>query len=155
MKVFLGGSLACPSYNEKEFLNVIFKEKGYELVEKYQDADLIILTDLCISTSETFEYTSQYLEKLVQNVKNGAQIIISGCLADGFKEKLNHPIFERKDVTIVKRSDLLEYITNITAQNDFNLESTTSIFRQVIPHYTNNLGFDINDLGFDINLFSR
>ena len=138
MKVFIGGAVACTAHHEKTILQYIFNSSGNELVDNYQDADLIILTDLCISTCETLEYSSDFVDNVLQNVKPNIPIIISGCLANGFKKGYEHPIFSRDDVTIVKQNELLDYIYNNIIQNDDILQ-----FKQIVPYQPIGLGFGI------------
>lgn len=114
-KIFLGGPLACGVHNEKnELEDYLWFEKDIELVDNYEDADLIVITDTCMGTYSNLEESITYLKNVLLTKKTNARVIVSGCLTKGVRFELPK---EWKDilekVEKVPPTKIREYILTI------------------------------------------
>lgn len=99
MKIFIGGYAACDVHNEKKMLQDMvgnyfnhsltddnladnsLTDDG--LTDNYKEADLIIITDTCSGSYANVLESLAFIDNVDKNKKNGAEIILSGCLANG------------------------------------------------------------------------
>lgn len=110
-KIFIGGSGTCGVHDEKNMLRHINYGSDWGLTDDYKEADLIILTDSCVGSQNTINVTFKYLDELLQSKKENAKIILSGCLANGFKYNLKGKMKETLDnFEIIKSQDIVNYV---------------------------------------------
>ena len=88
MNVFIGGVGACSVHNEKYILIMAFMDNGYTITDDYTEADLIVLTDMCIGSRNNMFITLEYLADVLKQKKENAEVILSGCLSKEFKFEL-------------------------------------------------------------------
>ena len=127
-KIFLGGPGSCDVHFDKymiyEFLDLYYTD--YELTDKVQQADLIVIIDTCIGTYNNLQKSINYIERVIDIKKENAQVIVSGCLTKGVNFELDeHQKSILKQVTCIKSSEITEYICKILKPNLENfLEET-------------------------------
>lgn len=133
MKFFIGGTGACDVHNEKSILINNIIQSGHEVSEYIDDADYIILTDLCIGTYNSFLVNMEYLKKILMYKDKTTKVILSGCLSKGVNFELSE---EQKYilsmVTIIKPDELLNYVAKI-----LNLEITDESLDIFLPFSQN------------------
>ena len=114
MKVYLGGINSCDVHCENTFLKAHIEGKGHEIVDFFEEADLIIISDTCIGTYHNFLVNMNFLKYVLEEKQTHAQVILSGCLSKGVKFELTE---EQKNllnsVTIVKPESIINYVSNM------------------------------------------
>ena len=124
--LFVGGSASCGVHNEDYLLKRIKYGDDWNIVSDYKDADIIIIIDSCVGSQNSLSMTFSYLEELLKNKKTDAKVILSGCLANGFKLKPNDEIKKLlSNFKIVNTKDILNYAIRLSDPNfkglDYNI----------------------------------
>ena len=111
-KIYIGGHGACGVHSEKQILSYILGELDkVKRVDDYKEADLIVLTDMCISTGYEIVFTLEKIDNILAEKKENAQVIVSGCLSKGLKHNLSDEHQKTlSKVTIKKPNELLQYV---------------------------------------------
>lgn len=118
MKIFIGGYAACDVHNEKYLLKEMIKSSDNCLTDSYKDADLIIILDTCSGSYANVLRSLDVLANVWKNKKENAEIILSGCLANGLNCGI--PDEYKEMMTQVKSVNLkyiLEYIEKYYLRN--------------------------------------
>lgn len=118
-KIWIGGYGACLVHNVKWMITSYIENHGFELTEIVEEADLIIVTDTCLSTWNNFLYSIEYIKEILKRKKESTEVVVSGCFSKGVKFELTE---EQKEllskITIVKEKNLVDYIvTLLTKEN--------------------------------------
>ena len=120
MFVFIGGNNRCGVHNEKETLIRMFKDSQFKIINNYQHADLIILTDTCICTMNSIVLEVDYLKKVAMSKKAGARVILSGCFVNGLKIELPDSVNRLvRQFESVPMDNLIQFISDEYFSNDF------------------------------------
>lgn len=111
-KIYIGGYGACSVHTEKQLLEYIIESlDNIEQINEYKDADLIVLTEMCIGTYSQFENSLKTIKYILDQKKETTPVIVSGCLSKGVKFSLTT---EQKDIlsrtTLIKPNELLEFV---------------------------------------------
>lgn len=114
-KIYLGGDSACTIHNEKNTMELFVKnQSGYELTKNYSEADIIVIIDTCMATYNHLLSGFNYIEKVLDNKKDNAKVIVSGCFANGVKFDLSK---EQKDilnkVNIIAPEKVTEHVARL------------------------------------------
>ena len=120
MKILIGGYGACSVHNETFLLRSMFQKEGYELTKNINEADLIIFTDSCVSNSANLHFTIEYLKEILRGKKEDTEVIISGCLAKGFKGEFSdylNKFYKEQGLRVIELEDLIEIM-----KKEFQLE---------------------------------
>lgn len=114
-KIFLGGFKSCGVHNEKDMIEMLIsRNPQYEIIDNYKDADIVIIIDTCMSTYEGILGSIDYVEKVLNDKKEDARVIVSGCLTKGIKFEL--PIDKKSildKVECVLPDKVIEYVYKI------------------------------------------
>lgn len=112
MKIFIGGYAACDVHNEKKMLqDMIENYSNHSLIDDYKDADLIIITDTCSGSYANVLESLAVIDNVDKNKKDGAEIILSGCLANGLNCGIPDEYKEMiARIKSVKSKHILKYI---------------------------------------------
>ena len=114
-KLFVGGSGSWGGHNEKYLLERIRYGEDWEIVDDYKDADIIIIIDSCIGSYNSMNATLGYLDEITKKKKPGAKLILSGCLANGFKIEINDKVKELlSNYEVVPTKDILNYAIRLS-----------------------------------------
>lgn len=114
-KIFLGGFKSCGVHNEKNMIEMLIsKNSQYMIVDDYKDADIVIIIDTCMSTYEGILGSIGYIEKVLNEKKEDAMVIVSGCLTKGTKFELPSDKKVILDsVRCVLPDKIIEYVARI------------------------------------------
>lgn len=113
-KIWIGGLGSCSVHQRKEAIKTYLANSGYEIINKGKDADLVIISDTCVGTYDTFIANFEYIEKVLSKVKPNTPIIVSGCLMNGVKFDLTEKQKEiLSKVICVEEKDLIAYVSKM------------------------------------------
>lgn len=148
-KLFVGGSGSCGVHNEKYLLERIRYGEDWEIVDDYKDADIIIIIDSCIGSYNSMNATLGYLDEITKKKKPGAKLILSGCLANGFKIEINDKVKKLlSNYEVVPRRDILNYAIRLSDPDfeglDYNIAHSLAFHKaqlSVVSGCTNHCTF--------------
>ena len=114
MKIWIGGYGSCGVHNEYHGLKNMLTDLACTFTKDLSEADIIILLDTCIGSYKNINKGLDAIDKVHNNKKENATVILSGCMAEGVNFDLNgHQKEILSKVIIVKRDDLVHYILNL------------------------------------------
>ncbi len=114
MKVYIGGLICCSVNNDQSMLEECVIKKHYELTNKVEEADLIILVGTCAATYNMIETSFNCIDKVLKQKKDNAKVILGGCLARELKIDLTEKQKELlSQVEIVGKDEIIEYVARL------------------------------------------
>lgn len=129
MKVFIGGYSSCSVCAEGAVLNFIYEKSVYEKTDDVKNADLIYFIDSCSSTYDNLANTLGIIRHVNKIKKKDAKLIVSGCVANGFKRKLSSEAEEiLNSVELIKKEDIISYAIKEVFGKD----------EEIVPYYLHN-----------------
>lgn len=111
MKIFIGKENCC-SLNYQQ--NVIYDEifENFEITDKVEEADNIIIAETCCCTEYNMLKTLDYISSIIEKKRESTKIYLTGCITRKFK---NDPCLEKAEQW------LKENVDYIVPQNNPNL----------------------------------
>lgn len=157
MKVFIGGYSSCSVCAEGAVLNDIYTRDGYEKTSDIKQADLIYFIDSCASTYDNIANTLSLIQYAKEIKKKDAKLIVSGCIANGFKRNLGNKVEEiLSDVELIKKEDIISYAIKEVFKEDedmfpYYLDNKYRLVYVPVMGCVNNCSFcKTNYLNFDV-----
>lgn len=164
-RIFVGGVGNCGVHNEKYMIDkIVSKSVKYGMVDDFRDADLIVIIDTCMATDYNIIASFEYLEKVLNEKKYNAELVVSGCLIKGCK--FEHEMFNKNILNkfeCVELDKIVEYVFNkvdgkMEENDDFELPYSVdgnSVFLSLVSGCLNNCNFcKVNFMNFPLKSIS-
>lgn len=137
MKIFIGKENCCSlNYQQK----VIYEEilENFEITDKVEEADKIIVAETCCCTKYNITKTLDYISSIIERKKDGTKVYLTGCITRKFK---NDPYLDKVEQW------LKENVDYIVPQNNPNL-----LLKWISQNKYGDI--DINDFGM-VDVYSN
>ena len=113
-KIWIGGFVSCSVHNETNMIKTMLSNMNAEITTNHREADIIIAINTCLGSLMNLNSSLKCLQQLLEEKKDDAILIASGCLAYGVKFELTD---EQKNILsqtqVVKREDLAMYVAKL------------------------------------------
>ena len=85
MKIFIGEENSCNlNYQHNYIYGSLLKI--FELTNKVDEADIIIIAETCCCTQYHIQETIDYISSIIEKKKGSSKIYLTGCITRKFKE---------------------------------------------------------------------